>query len=509
MIKSVLDRVGEVVLYKANGESCLNLKDCLSHIHNAQSDADLLPTNPYIRQLAFAELLANQIALKIIRDRTIKDTTKTDLKNKSGLLKQEFLQKLPFELTNDQKKAISEIETDIYSSKRMLRLLQGDVGSGKTVVALLTLLPFLENQRQVAIMCPTSILAKQHYEYLVKMGINAELLTGAIKGKKKILTRLANGEIDVAIGTHALFQDGVNFKDLGYVIIDEQHRFGVVQRLSLIEKGANVDTLIMSATPIPRTLSLSIYGDMDLSTIYEKPKNRKEIITTSLHKDRSDTLFSRIRERVGQGEKVYWVCPLINESETEGMEHIIDVNKRFEVLESQFGKQVALLHGEMKEEEKNKILSDFAFGDKKILVSTTVIEVGIDVPDATIIVIENPERFGLAQIHQLRGRVGRGNKQSYCLLFYNRMGENFKKRAEILKNTSNGFVIAEEDLKLRGAGEILGVRQSGFGDMNFAVLEEHYDLLLEATKTVKYVSEYDNLLRLFGYDEMLKGEFLN
>jgi ATP-dependent DNA helicase RecG len=275
-----------------------------------------------------------------------------------------------------------------------------------------------------------------------------------------------------------------------------------VQRLNLINKGigsdGGVDTLIMSATPIPRTLSLSIYGDMDLSTIYDKPKNRKTIITSALHKNKIEDLIGRIEHRIKEGKKVYWVCPLIEESEE--LEHVTSVTARYDSLKMRFGDEIALLHGDMKETQKNEILESFAFGNVKILVSTTVIEVGIDVPEATIIVIENPERFGLAQIHQLRGRVGRGDKQSYCLLLYNRIGSNFAKRMDILKSTSDGFKVAEEDLKLRGAGEILGTRQSGIGEMRFVNIEEHYDLLFKVAQMVKKVNNYDNLLKLFGYD---------
>ncbi|MDR3290083.1 MAG: ATP-dependent DNA helicase RecG [Rickettsiales bacterium] len=516
-IQKCLEQVEDVELFEGN----MGFKKALLELHNVKTEQDM----EKFKQLSFYELLAQQLALKIIRDETKKDEKMPFIR--IDKLKEKYLKQIPFELTSAQKKVITEIENDIYSNKKMLRLLQGDVGSGKTMVAFLTMLPYLENKKQVAFMCPTSILAKQHYEMLKRYSINVELLVGGTKDKKRILEKMKCGEVDVVVGTHALFQKGVEFYNLRYVIIDEQHKFGVVQRLSLISKIVNVipsqiggkegdeidcnvgndyencvDTIIMSATPIPRTLSLSIYGDMDLSIIDEKPQNRKEIITSSVHKTKIDDVILKIKGKIEQGEQVYWVCPLIEENEE--LEHIIPVLKRFEILQNIFDEQVALLHGAMKESEKDNVITNFAVGKTKVLVSTTVIEVGIDVPQATIIVIENPERFGLAQMHQLRGRVGRGNKQSYCLLLYERTSENFKKRMEILKKTSDGFKIAEEDLKLRGSGEILGKKQSGMGELKFADLFD-YNLLLKVNEMVKNVSKYENLLKIFGYDKILKN----
>lgn len=498
-------------------------KESIIGLHNIQNE-NQLEYNIFKERLAFDELLANQIALCLIREKIKQKTNKEGLKNKDKKLKDIFLKSLPFELTNDQKKVISEIENDIYSNKRMLRLLQGDVGSGKTIVAFLTMLPYVENKKQSVLMVPTSVLANQHYEKIKKLcenqNINVGLLTGKIKGKKreKILEDLKNGTIDILIGTHAVFQEKVEFKNLSYVVIDEQHRFGVIQRLNLIEKGEDTDTLIMTATPIPRTLALTIYGDMEISTIKEKPKNRKEIITTSLQKENFNELVFRIKERIKNGEKIYWICPLIEESENI---EATPLYKRYEEFKKIFNeREIGFIHGKMTEDEKDKIMVDFndKEGDIKILIATSVIEVGIDVPDATIIIIESPERFGLSQMHQLRGRVGRGDKQSYCILFYEKLTQNLKKRIEILKSSSNGFYIAEEDLKLRGSGEVIGIRQSGYQEYLIADLSENYELLIEASKMARNIVKNQDLLNshpiqllleMFGYDSCLNGLILN
>lgn len=496
-------------------------KESIIGLHNIQKDEEKIP---FIERLSFDELLANQIALGLIREKLKLKTDKILLENKSQQLKEYFLKKLPFELTSDQKKVINEIENDIYSNKRMLRLLQGDVGSGKTIVAFLTMLPFLENKKQTVLMVPTSVLASQHYEWFKNIceeaKIKVALLTGKIKGKKreKILEDLKNGEIDILIGTHAIFQDNVEFKDLGLVVIDEQHRFGVAQRLNVIEKGKNTDVLIMTATPIPRTLALTIYGDMEVSTIKEKPKNRKEIITTTVQKESFNDLVCRIKERTKCGEKVYWICPLIEESEDLPATPLYQRYEEFKKIFNE--KELGFIHGKLSEDEKDKIMENFEKpnGELKILISTTVIEVGIDVPDATIIVIENPERFGLSQMHQLRGRVGRGEKQSYCVLFYEKPTINLKKRMDILKSSSNGFFIAEEDLKMRGSGEMLGLRQSGFQEYLIADLMDNYNLLIEASKMAKNIVSNKELLNsqsikilleMFGYGECLNEAILN
>lgn len=531
-------------------------KESILSMHNAKNDNELLDNSPYIERLAFDELLANQISFNLVKEKIKLENQKDIFVNKNNSLKKYFLELLPFELTNDQKKVIKEIEDNLYSQKRMLRLVQGDVGSGKTVVAFLSMLPFLENHKQIAFMVPTSILATQHFEWLKNIctksnnieiidynklasskknlenslldfdknekniKIKIALLTGKIKGKKreKILNALKNGEIDILIGTHAIFQEKVEFKNLEYVVIDEQHKFGVAQRLNLIEKGKNTDTLIMTATPIPRTLALTIYGDMDISTIKEKPKNRKEIITTSLQKERFNDLITRIKEKIKENEKIYWICPLIDESENLPATPVF---QRYEEFKKFFKEEeLGLLHGKMTEEEKDKIMADFSDknGLAKILVSTTVVEVGVDVPDATIIIIESPERFGLSQIHQLRGRVGRGDKQSYCILFYEKLTNSLRKRMEILKNSSDGFYIAEEDLKLRGSGEMLGVKQSGYQEYLIANLSSHYTLLLQASKIAKQIVKDKNLLnsesikillKMFSYDETFNRDIFN
>ena len=350
--------------------------------------------------------------------------------------------------------------------------------------------------------------------------IKVALLTGKIKGKKreKILEDLKNGEIDILIGTHAIFQDNVEFKDLGFVVIDEQHRFGVAQRLNIIEKGKNTDVLIMTATPIPRTLALTIYGDMEVSTIKEKPKNRKEIITTTVQKESFNDLVCRIKERTKCGEKVYWICPLIEESEDLPATPLYQRYEEFKKIFNE--KELGFIHGKLSEDEKDKIMENFEKpnGEVKILISTTVIEVGIDVPDATINVIENPERYELSQMHQLRGRVGRGEKQSYCVLFYEKPTINLKKRMDILKSSSNGFFIAEEDLKMRGSGEMLGLKQSGFQEYLIADFIENYNLLIEASKMAKHIVSNKELLNsqsikilleMFGYGECLNEAILN
>ena len=531
-------------------------KESILSMHNAKNDNELLDNSPYIERLAFDELLANQISFNLVKEKIKLENQKDIFVNKNNSLKKYFLELLPFELTNDQKKVIKEIEDNLYSQKRMLRLVQGDVGSGKTVVAFLSMLPFLENHKQIAFMVPTSILATQHFEWLKNIctksnnieiidynklasskknlenslldfdknekniKIKIALLTGKIKGKKreKILNALKNGEIDILIGTHAIFQEKVEFKNLEYVVIDEQHKFGVAQRLNLIEKGKNTDTLIMTATPIPRTLALTIYGDMDISTIKEKPKNRKEIITTSLQKERFNDLITRIKEKIKENEKIYWICPLIDESENLPATPVF---QRYEEFKKFFKEEeLGLLHGKMTEEEKDKIMADFSDknGLAKILVSTTVVEVGVDVPDATIIIIESPERFGLSQIHQLRGRVGRGDKQSYCILFYEKLTNSLRKRMEILKNSSDGFYIAEEDLKLRGSSEMLGVKQSGYQEYLIANLSSHYTLLLQASKIAKQIVKDKNLLnsesikillKMFSYDETFNRDIFN
>ena len=487
-------------------------KESLTSLHKPTNMFDA-KNNRYRRRLAFDEILAQQLIMSLVRYRHKNKLNKNVLENNKKELKNNFIQNiLPFSLTNDQAKVINEIESDTFSNKKMNRLLQGDVGSGKTIVALITMLNYVENKKQCALMVPTSILASQHFinikELCDNINVKVELLTGKIKGKKRkeILEQLKSGEIDILVGTHALIEDNVDFKDLGYVVIDEQHRFGVEQRLNLINKNKDTDILAMSATPIPRTLALTIYNDMDLSIIQEKPKNRKEIQTSIITTDKYDDLINRIKEKIKNDEKIYWICPLVEES--ENME-LTDVKNKYDEFCEIFGSEaVSLIHGKMKEKDKDIIMEEFCNNEnKKILISTTVIEVGIDVKNATVIVIDHPERFGLSQLHQLRGRVGRGDKQSYCILLYNSKngGKNTLRRLNIMRSTTNGFTIAEQDLKIRGIGEVMGLKQSGQQDYVVADLSDDFDLLEQAIyyaqNIVKNneVSKYSLLLYLFGY----------
>lgn len=505
----------------------LSWKESLINLHKPKNNFDL-KNNKFIERLAFDELLAEQLTLNIIKNYKLTSGNKKVLENKNKKLQEYFINsKLPFSLTNDQKKSLIEIENDTFSSKCMSRLLQGDVGSGKTITAFLAMLNYIENRKQCVLMVPTSILATQHYEYLSKLceneNINIALLTGKIKGKtrEKILDDLKDGNIDILIGTHALIEENVIFKDLAFVIIDEQHRFGVEQRLKLISKSKDVDILSMTATPIPRTLALTIFSDMEISAIREKPKNRKEIITTVLSTDKYDELIEKIKEKIINNntnkEKIFWICPLVEESENFNLSN---VEQRYEEFCKIFGEdKIAFIHGKLKESEKDKIMEDFANAEseKQILIATTVIEVGIDVKDATVIIIEHSERFGLSQLHQLRGRVGRGEKQSYCMLLYGKenVGKNTFRRLSIMKNTNNGFIIAEEDLKIRGIGDMIGSKQSGIKEYLVADLDRDFQLLQLASviseKIIKEnkIANYKLLLYLFNKIQYLNRNIIN
>ncbi len=500
----------------------VNWKESLINLHKPNSFFDL-KNNKYRKRLAFDEILAQQLALAIVKTNSIKNNEKQAIIKDKLILKDKFLNEiLPFNLTEDQKTAIREIENDTFSSKRMIRLLQGDVGSGKTIVAFVSMLNYIEKEKQCVLMVPTSILAMQHYENLKvfcdKLNIKIDILTGKIKGKKRnnVLNNLKNGETNILVGTHALIEDNVEFKDLAFTVIDEQHRFGVEQRITLINKNDNTDILAMSATPIPRTLALTIYNEMLLTIIKEKPQNRKKIITSIVTIDKYYNLIDRIKEKIKIGEKVYWICPLVEESENMDL---TDVKNKYDEFCEIFGTEnIAFIHGKMKEKEKDKIMEEFCNNNqKKILISTTVIEVGIDVKDATIIVIDHPERFGLSQLHQLRGRVGRGDKQSYCILLcdYKNCGKNTIRRLNIMRSTDNGFTIAEEDLKMRGVGEVMGIKQSGQQDYLIADLDKDYGLMEQAMFLVQNICKkgdfknYKLLLYLFGYMNLLKKEILN
>jgi len=454
----------------------------------------LAPTDAARARLAFDELLANQLALVLVRAK-MKRAAGSSLVG-DGRLRQKVIAALPWPLTGAQERAVEEIAADMAGAQRMQRLLQGDVGSGKTVVALLTMLVAVEAGAQAALMAPTEILARQHLRTLTDLaahaGVRIALLTGRDKGKGRVelLARLAAGEIDILIGTHALFQDDVHFRSLALAVIDEQHRFGVHQRLTLGAKGqrdsGGIDLLVMTATPIPRTLALTAYGDMDVSQLKEKPPGRKPVDTRSIALDRLDEVVEGVRRRIDAGGQAYWVCPLVEESE------LIDIaaaEERFMTLKSALGdERVGLVHGRMKAAEKDAAMADFAAGRTRALVATTVIEVGVDVPQATLMVIEHAERFGLAQLHQLRGRVGRGGLPGACLLLFAApLGETAKARLKIMRETEDGFLIAEEDLRLRGAGDVLGTRQSGLPEFRLADLVAHADLLAAARDDARLI----------------------
>ncbi|SFI09498.1 ATP-dependent DNA helicase RecG [Bosea sp. OK403] len=445
------------------------------------------------RRVAYDELLASQIALALVRRQQKKLAGRATAGD--GVLRRRIEGALPFTLTDGQRQALNDIHDDMEKPERMLRLLQGDVGSGKTVVALMAMAAAAEAGRQSVLMAPTEILARQHAERLAPLaeaaGLKLALLTGREKGpgRARVLEGLANGEIAIAVGTHALFQEGVAFRDLALAIVDEQHRFGVHQRLQLGSKGEAVDILVMTATPIPRTLSLTWFGDMDISVLAEKPAGRKPIATKAISLDRYDEVVGAVRRAVEAGAQVYWVCPLVQESDTLD---VAAAQERFDALREFFGDRVGLLHGQMPGRDKDAAMSAFVAGQTRILISTTVIEVGVDVPNASVMVIEHAERFGLAQLHQLRGRIGRGSAASTCLLLYKGpLGPVAEARLTIMRETEDGFRIAEEDLRLRGEGEVLGTKQSGSPDWRVARPETDGDLLAAARDDARLLIERD------------------
>jgi ATP-dependent DNA helicase RecG len=467
-------------------------------VHNPESEADLLPTMPARQRLAYDELLAHQLALALVREQNRRSGGRPNVGD--GRLRNEALAALPYRLTGAQERALGEILHDMGDTHRMLRLLQGDVGSGKTVVALLAMLAALETGRQAALMAPTEILARQHLATITpiceRLRVNVTVLTGRDKGKARTqtLAAIADGRLQIVIGTHALIQPDVVFHDLALVVVDEQHRFGVDERATLTAKGQGVDTLVMSATPIPRSLTLAAYGDMDVSRLDEKPPGRTPIVTRLVAIERLDEVLDGLGRAISGGARIYWVCPLIEESDESDM---AAARQRFALLHARFGGssgmgRVGLVHGKMKAAEKDAVMAAFAAGDLDILVATTVIEVGVDVPEATIMVIEHAERFGLAQLHQLRGRVGRGSAASTCLLLYaGPLGNTARDRLAILRETEDGFLIAEEDLKLRGAGDLLGTKQSGMPDFKLADPVLHGDLLAVAADDARMVITMD------------------
>lgn len=495
----------------------------ISHLHRPEDAGDVSPGGAAWQRIAYDELLANQLALALVRENYKAQRGRPVTGD--GRYRARIADALPFQLTASQRTAISEIAADMQAPRRMLRLLQGDVGSGKTVVALMAMAIAVEAGAQAALMAPTEVLARQHAETIAplaeKAGLRIGLLTGREKGKPRaeLLSRLANGEVDILIGTHALFQSDVVFRDLAFAVIDEQHRFGVHQRLALQTKGGDggANVLVMTATPIPRTLLMTHYGDLDVSKLTEKPAGRKPIKTTMASTDRIGDVIERLRANVSEGAQVYWVCPLIESNEKS---ELAAAEERHAHLTQIFGDGVVgLLHGGMSGTAKDKTMQAFAENTSKVLVATTVIEVGVNVPNATIMVIEHAERFGLAQLHQLRGRVGRGDRQSFCLLLHvPQLGETAQKRLAMMCETDDGFKIAEKDLELRGGGEVLGARQSG--DAEFRVADvPGFEQLLEAArddakmilsadpgltsargqalKILLYVFEQDEAVRLF------------
>ena len=494
--------------------------EAVQRLHKPTDATDVSPGSLPWQRLAYDELLAGQLALGLVRD-SVKSragrSTSGDGRFRAGIA-----DALPFSLTNSQRSALAEIAEDMAAPTRMLRLLQGDVGSGKTIVALLACAIAVEAGAQAALMAPTEVLARQHVETIAplaeKAGLRIGLLTGREKGKarKEVIEKLAAGEIDLLIGTHALFQSDVAFRDLGFVVIDEQHRFGVHQRLALQAKGGEhgVNVLVMTATPIPRTLLMTHYGDLDVSRLTEKPAGRKPVTTTLVATDRIEEIIDGLKRALAQGAQIYWVCSLI---ESNDVSELAAAEERHAHLAQFFGDKVGLLHGGMTGPAKDKTMEAFTKAELSILVATTVIEVGVNVPNASIMVIEHAERFGLAQLHQLRGRVGRGSRQSYCVLLYKApLGETARARLEMMRETEDGFLIAEKDLELRGGGEVLGARQSGMPEFRVAEVPGFADLLAAARDDAKMVLAADPkltsprgealrmLLYLFECDEAVR-----
>ena len=507
IIEQVLNKIPNLVewhspdILKKIGEK--SWKDCMLKLHNPNKKLDL--NSDYYKRLAYDEILANLLVLSKIRSRIRKIKKKSKFFNHS--LSKNLVSNFNFTLTNDQKKIINEINTDLKSENKMFRLLQGDVGSGKTIISLIAASNVIESNYQVAFMAPTEILARQHYNLAKNIfrgtKVNIGFLVGNTKSliKKKILNNLINGKIDLLIGTHALFQKHIFYNNLGLIIIDEQHKFGVKQRMKLADKGGdNCDVLVMSATPIPRTLMLTFYGDMDVSKLIEKPSNRKEIITLSKPENKIKEILFFLRKQILLGNQIFWICPLIEESKKLDYAAVI---KRHDYLNKYFLNKAGLIHGNLEQSKREKILQKFLKGSLDILVSTTIIEVGIDFPKANVIVIENSDKFGLSQLHQLRGRIGRGKSQGTCILIYkSNLSENAKKRIKILKSSNDGFIIAEKDMKIRGFGDILGFQQSGIKDFKVADPIQHEKLFKMAEENIKKIENTDQDLK--KYELLLK-----
>ena len=459
-----------------------SFSDSLRTLHRPLQPDDVRPGRPAWRRLAYDELLASQVAH--VRGGAPRRRQPGRARTGDGRLRARIVAALPYSLTLSQRSALEAVVADLARPERMLRLLQGDVGSGKTVVALLAAAAAIEAGQQAALMAPTEILARQHLHTIAPLaeqaGITVAILTGRERGREReeILRRLADGSIDLLVGTHALFQEDVAFRGLALAIVDEQHRFGVHQRLALAQKGPAVDMLVMTATPIPRTLVLTCFGDMDISELREKPAGRQPVDTRTVPLSRLHETVAAVGRALADGKRVFWVCPLVEETETTDM---AAAEARFAELKERFGAHVGLVHGRMRGADKDAAMASFAAGRTTLLVATTVIEVGVDVPQATVMVIEQAERFGLAQLHQLRGRIGRGSGRSTCLLLYKPpLGETAKARLAIMRETDDGFRIAEEDLRLRGEGDVLGTRQSGLPGFRIARIEDHGDMLAAA-----------------------------
>lgn len=504
-----------------------NFATAMRAVHAPQNEADLLPTSPVRARLAFDELLANQLAMRMVRH-SAAEATPGRAYCGDGHINRKLRASLPYEMTGAQNRAIDEITSDQAKPKRMLRMLQGDVGSGKTLVALCAMLNAMEAGAQAALLAPTEVLARQHYAsiqaMLAPLDIEIGLLLGQGRGtanaktrtatvpvlsRKDTLEKLADSSLSLVVGTHALLSETVAFHDLGLAVVDEQHRFGVRQRILLGEKGAHVDVMVMTATPIPRSLAMTAYGDLDHSRLDEKPLGRLPIDTRVLPSDRLGDVIASLGRALDEGKRAYWICPLVEESDKLD---IAAAEDRFATLARALPAiTVALAHGKMKAGDRDSAMQAFRDGTVQLLVATTVVEVGVDVPEASIIIIEHAERFGLAQLHQLRGRVGRSNQQSSCLLVYHgALSETAAKRLGVMRDTNDGFVIAEEDLELRGPGEFLGQRQSGMPEFVLADLAAHRDLLSLARSEAGRILEQNDqkhmnlLLSLFERDSAVK-----
>ena len=489
--------------------------ESIFRLHNPENLSDIDKESKFYKRLAYDEIFSNFLIFSEIKKRIKKLQKKP--KTINNIILTNIKKKLSFQLTQGQEKVLDEIFNDLSSKKKMLRVLQGDVGSGKTVVAMLAAATVVKSGYQVAFLCPTDLLAKQHYKLfktiLADESINISLLSGKTKlsEQQKVRSQIESSNIDIAIGTHSLFQEKTIFNNLGLIVIDEQHKFGVQQRINLSLKGnINTDVLLMTATPIPRTLILTTYGEMDISTIKEKPFRNTNISTLSKSLDKIDEIMKFVENKLYEGDQIYWVCPLIEDSEK--LTKLSSAVTRFNFLKKKLKYNIGLIHGSLSNEEKDLEMKKFVDGKTKLIVSTTVIEVGIDNPNANTIIIENSERFGLSQLHQLRGRVGRGTKDGSCLLLYaSNIGENGRKRIQILKSSMDGFYISEEDLKLRGFGDIIGYKQSGEKDFLIADPAYHNDLFelakyqieTEQTKEIEIEKRYNKLLKIFKKDKIL------